>query len=124
MAVSAAAQRRAATPSGTLAGVVFGPDGQPAAGASVILQASDGRHPKAVRTNDQGRFWFPMLRPGPYEVRAQAKRLSSEWKHNQPVRPGQQTSVTLHLAQNKPTASKSRARSTKPAANPVKSEPH
>lgn len=102
---------------GTLGGVVLGLDGKPAAGVSVIVQASDGSHPKAVKTNDQGRFWFPLLRPGPYEVRAQAKGLSSDWKHNQPVRSGHQTNLTLRLLPRKQPASKPRrVPPSKPAA--------
>lgn len=99
---AAAAQVRGGAHGG-LAGQVLWPDGKPAAGARIIRQASYGSNPHAARADAQGRFRFASLRPGLYELRAQAKGHWSEWEHNVLVRPGQETHVTLHLVLKQPS---------------------
>ena len=94
LASAAAARARTAT----LAGTVLGTDGKPAAGATVTAQRSDGTTPLGTHTNAQGRFFFPLLRSGYYDVRAARGKTVTEWRHNIEVRPGKQTDVTLHLA--------------------------
>jgi hypothetical protein len=98
VASAAAARSRTAT----LAGTVLGTDGKPAAGATVTAQRSDGTTPLGTHTNSQGRFFFPLLRSGLYDVRAARGSTASEWRHNINVHVGKQTEVTLHLAQLKP----------------------
>lgn len=82
---------------GTLAGTVVNSRGNPVTDATVTLQTSDGRHPKTTTTNDQGRFFFPQLASGYYDVRAYHEGEWSEWKHNLEVSTGRQTEVRLHL---------------------------
>jgi len=83
---------------GTLAGTVVDHKGSPVAGASVTIQTSDGQHPHATTTNAQGRFYFPELTRGLYDVRAYYNGLWSDWHRNTAVKTGKQTSVTLRLA--------------------------
>ena len=94
---------------GTIGGQVFGTTGFAAPGARVILQAADGKSPQTTVTNTQGRFWFPMLPPGLYDVRASAQGRSSEWRQNVGVRTGRQTTIALHLRSKKPTPTKTPA---------------
>ena len=94
VATAAAARARTAT----LAGTVLDMDGKPAAGATVTAQRSDGTTPLGTHTNAQGRFFFPLLRSGLYDVRASRGKTASEWRHNIEVHAGKQTDVTLHLA--------------------------
>ncbi len=87
-----------AGPPGSLDGVVLSAGGAAVPGARVIWQASDGRNPHAVKTDADGRFHISKLRPGLYELRAQAKGQWSEWEHNVMVRSSRETSVTLRLS--------------------------
>jgi carboxypeptidase family protein len=86
---------------GTVGGQILGPDGKVIGGARVTLQASDGRSPQTTETNTQGRFWFPMLPAGPYDVRAYSQGQWSEWRKNVPVDVGRQTTITLRLRPQK-----------------------
>ncbi|MBZ5501110.1 MAG: carboxypeptidase-like regulatory domain-containing protein [Acidobacteriia bacterium] len=83
---------------GTIAGTVLDVHGKPVADATVTLQTADGRHPTTETTNAQGRFFFPQLAHGYYDVRAYHNGAWSPWKHNIEVVTGKQTEVTLHLA--------------------------
>ena len=82
---------------GTLAGTVLGPSGAPVTGARVTSQNADGQHPQATLTNAQGRYFFPQLVHGLYDVRAYHDGVWSEWKHNITVYTDKQTEVTLIL---------------------------
>lgn len=82
---------------GTLAGTVLNAKGQPVAGAHVVMQSAAGNNPQATTTNSQGRFFFPQLLHGYYDVRATASGRTSAWKHNLEVRTGHETDVTLRL---------------------------
>jgi hypothetical protein len=82
---------------GTLAGTVLTPQGKPAANASVTMQNADGQLPHATTTNKEGRFFFPDLPHGYYDVRASTPSSRSEWKHNLEIVTGKQTEVTLRL---------------------------
>ncbi len=94
-AIAPAAQRSSAR--GSLAGQVLGPDGKAAPGARVLLQGADGRNPHTTQSDSQGHFRFPVVRPGLYDLRAQASGQWSPWEHNVLVRSGRQTEVTLRL---------------------------
>jgi hypothetical protein len=83
---------------GTLAGTVFTPQGKAAVDASVTMQNADGQLPHATTTNKDGRFFFPDLPHGYYDVRASTPTSRSEWKHNLEIVAGKQTEVTLRLA--------------------------
>lgn len=89
---------------GTLAGVVLNAQGRPVAGASVMMQTATGGNPHATVTNSEGRFFFPELIHGYYDLRATHKGLVSDWKHNIEVNTGKQTEVKLRLG---PTQKKS-----------------
>jgi hypothetical protein len=82
---------------GTLAGTVVNEHGRPVAGASVTMQNADGLSPHATTTNAEGRFFFPELEHGYYDVRAATKTSRSEWKHNIEIKTGKQTEVRLEL---------------------------
>ena len=83
---------------GTLAGPVVNAKGQPIAGASVTMQNASGADPHATVTNSHGRFFFPQLLHGYYDVRAAEGHEKSDWKHNIKVATGKETDVTLRLA--------------------------
>ncbi|MGH9745222.1 MAG: carboxypeptidase-like regulatory domain-containing protein [Candidatus Acidiferrales bacterium] len=83
---------------GTLAGTVTNASGQPVAGARVTSQGADGSKPESTLTNGDGRFFFPELRNGYYDVRAYHSGAWTEWKHNVEVKIGKQTEVKLQLA--------------------------
>jgi len=83
--------------SGTLSGVVLGPDDRPVAHASVSYQSSAGNAPHAVRTDSQGHFTITKLKSDNYDLRATGKGVFSEWEKNISVKSGQTKSVTLRL---------------------------
>lgn len=89
---------------GTLAGTVIGPGGRPLVGARVTSQEAGGSHPNMTLTNAQGRFFFPELGHGYYDVRAYSDGSWSEWKHNIEVKTGKQTEVTLRIPTKKQTS--------------------
>lgn len=82
---------------GTLAGTVLSQSGRPVVDARVTSQGADGSHPQATTTNAQGRFFFPELLHGYYDVRAYHNGVWSDWKHNVEVNTGKQTEVKLRL---------------------------
>lgn len=84
---------------GTLAGTVVDANGRPVEGASVIMQSATGNMPYATTTNSHGRFFFPRLPGGYYDVRATTRSRASAWKHNLKVRTGRQTDVLLRLTE-------------------------
>lgn len=86
---------------GTLAGTVVGPNGRPIAGARVTSQEAGGSKPSATTTNSQGRFFFPQLAHGYYDLRAYSNGVWSGWKHNIEVKTGKQTDVTLRIPPRK-----------------------
>lgn len=99
---------------GTVGGQVLGTDGKAVGGARVTLQPSDGGAPKISETNSQGRFWFPSLTTGLYDVRAYSKGRESDWHRNIWVERGKQSNVTLHLRAKKPAPGNRTAASKKP----------
>ncbi len=82
---------------GTLAGTVVNAKGRRVAGASVVMQSAAGSMPIATTTNSHGRFFFPRLPGGYYDVRATTRYRASAWRHNLEVRTGHQTDVILRL---------------------------
>jgi hypothetical protein len=81
---------------GTLEGTVER-DGHPLAGARVTAEEAEGAHPHATLTNNDGRFFFPRLTPGLYNLRAYYKGTWSGWEKNAEVKVGKGTNVTLHV---------------------------
>jgi len=91
-------QRKTAPgPTGKLTGQVLDANGKPAAQATVYCQSSDGRQPRATKTDAQGRFRLTCP-SGPVDVRATAGEKSSEWTRDVRVRTGETTSITIHIA--------------------------
>ena len=82
---------------GTLAGTVVGTNGKPIVDARVTSQGADGTVPQSTTTNAQGRFFFPALKNGYYDVRAYHNGAWTDWKHNIEVKTGKQTEVKLQL---------------------------
>jgi hypothetical protein len=109
---NAAPQQSTSRSLGTLAGTVVGPTGSPVRDARVTVQDAAGEHPHAVATNTQGRFFFPLLRPGLYDARAYANGVWSEWSHNIPVHRGKQSEVKLKLPRKAAPAKKASHPST------------
>jgi carboxypeptidase family protein len=83
---------------GTLAGTVISPSGKSVVGARVTSQGADGTKPQSTITNGDGRFFFPELQNGYYDVRAYHSGAWTDWKHNVEVKTGKQTEVKLQLA--------------------------
>jgi hypothetical protein len=88
---------------GTVAGTVINASGIAVPGARVTLQGADGSAPEATQTNQQGRFFFPQLNHGYYDVRAYSNGAWSAWKHNIEVKTGKQTEVRLEIIPRKKT---------------------
>jgi hypothetical protein len=82
---------------GTLAGTVVGTSGKPVVDARVTSQGADGTKPQSTTTNAEGRFFFPELKNGYYDVRAYHNGAWTDWKHNIEVKTGKQTEVKLQL---------------------------
>jgi carboxypeptidase family protein len=101
MLSSAMAHRLSASPqrhgSGTLTGVVLGPDDKPVPHAAVTYQSSAGIAPHAVHADAAGHFAIAHLRSDDYDLRASSKGVFSEWEKNVAVRPGKTKSLTLRL---------------------------
>jgi Carboxypeptidase regulatory-like domain len=92
---NAAAQHKA---SGTLSGVVLGPDDKPVPHAAVTYQSAAGIAPHAVHADAKGRFTITKLRSNDiYDLRASGKGVFSEWEKNVSVRSGQTKTITLRL---------------------------
>jgi hypothetical protein len=83
--------------SGTLSGVVIGPDDKPVAHAVITYQSAGGNAPHAVHADAKGRFTIARLRSDSYELRASGKGVFSEWNKNVLVRSGKTKDVTLRL---------------------------
>jgi len=111
---STTSQRRTATgPTGRLAGQVLAADGKPAAKASVYCQSSDGRSPRATKTDEQGQYRLTCP-SGPVDVRATFGELSSAWVRNVRVRTGETTSLNLHIEAS-PDSDKAKKEKPNPA---------
>jgi hypothetical protein len=82
---------------GTIEGSVVDAHGQPVAGASVVMQTSDGQHPHATHTSATGHFQFTHFATGQYDLRAYFKGAYSDWVKRVPLRSKKQTEITLRL---------------------------
>jgi hypothetical protein len=82
---------------GTVAGVVVSTAGRNVTGARVFVQSADGGKATTELTNRDGRFFFPQIRSGLYNLRANYRGQWSDWERNVEVRNGHQTEVRLKL---------------------------
>jgi hypothetical protein len=95
---------RAHQPTGVLRGKVLDAEGKPVEGARVMVQTSDGRYPRAISTDEEGRFRLTRT-IGPYDLRARASGRWSQWTRNVRVKTGEETSVvTLRIPSAPPPA--------------------
>ena len=93
---------------GTISGVVVGPDDKPAPHAAITYQSSSGSAPHAVHADSRGRFTITRLSTDNYDLRATANGIFSEWQKNFQVTSGRTSEITLHLiyAREMPKSSK------------------
>jgi len=81
----------------TIEGVVLGADDKPVAHAGVTCESSAGFRPRAVHTDNKGRFKITGLKEDSYDLRASAYGAYSDWEKNFPLRKDQTRNVTLRL---------------------------
>jgi outer membrane receptor protein involved in Fe transport len=93
-AVGAPALAQHAT-TGSLAGVVVGPDGAPLAGATVRLISMQGV--TSAATDDDGRFLLPHLTPAPYDVRIEHEGFRPAERNGVEVRLGQRSELSITM---------------------------
>ena len=84
-------------PPGGLAGEVVSGKGAPVEGALILWQVADGGKPHVLHSDAHGHFRVAPLHSGLYDVSASKGASSSEWSRNLFVKPGGDTTVTLHL---------------------------
>ncbi len=90
-----AAMAEPQTGSGSLSGVVIGPDDKPVPHALVTYQSAGGTAPHVAHADARGRFTISKLRSDNYELRASGKGVFSSWE-NVSVRSGKTKTLTLH----------------------------
>ncbi|MDH3625228.1 MAG: carboxypeptidase-like regulatory domain-containing protein [Myxococcales bacterium] len=95
----AVGQSRAAGGSATVAGRVFGPDGAPFAGAEVSLAGSGFWPARSVRSGADGRFHWPGVPAGIYELRATHGALGSSPLEGLILDPGARRVFGLRLGE-------------------------
>ncbi|MFW6193224.1 MAG: TonB-dependent receptor [Gemmatimonadota bacterium] len=85
------------TTSGSVAGTVVGPDGEPMADAVVRVVSQQRGGEREVLTNADGTFRVPLLAPGLYTVRAESPPNQPVEASDVRVSLGERTQVTLEL---------------------------
>jgi len=85
--------------SATVAGRVFGPEGEPLAGAEVSLAGSGFWPARSVRSGADGRFHWPGVPAGIYELRATHGPLGSSPLEGLILDPGTRRVFGLHLGE-------------------------
>lgn len=85
----------------TLAGRVYGPDGEPAADAELSLAGSGFWPARSVSTGPDGRFLWPDIPPGVYELRASKGRWVSAPLRGLWLEPGSKRVFGLRLAEGR-----------------------
>lgn len=83
------------TTTGSIGGQVLDPQGLPLPGATVTVTSSAA--PRAVVTDEQGRFFIPFLTPGIYAVRAELSGFKTVEQQRVEVRLGQRAEINLTL---------------------------
>jgi hypothetical protein len=82
---------------GVLTGTVLGADEKPVSHAAVSCESSGGMRPRAVHSDEKGRFRITGLKQDNYDLRASANGAYSDWERNIPVRLGATKEITLRL---------------------------
>jgi hypothetical protein len=81
----------------SISGIVQSADGKPIVKARVYLQPSDGRAPHTVVTDDSGHYSFAKLRPGLYDLKAQANGAWTDLVRNVNVHTKEEVTVNLRF---------------------------
>ena len=82
---------------GSVSGTVTDPSGAVIPGATVTLSDRQGGTSVQAKSNEQGRFSFPLLRPSTYTVRVEASGMAPT-EQKVPVQVGESPEVTLAVA--------------------------
>ena len=82
---------------GSVAGRVVDPEGEPRAGATVVIAGSGLWPARRTETDEEGRFRWPDVPPGVYELRAHAGDLVAEPRRGLEVEPDTRAFVTFTL---------------------------
>src|ERR1700758_1670887 len=99
--LATAAQQKAAVPVGTLEGTVVDAHDKPVANASVTIQTSDGLHPHATHTDENGHFQFARWETGQYDLRAYSNGVFSSWQKRIMIHSKKPTKITLRIPEPK-----------------------
>ena len=88
-----------------IAGSVRDATRAPIAGATVTVLSTENGSKRSVRTDDDGRFNFPQLKPGPYSVKVEAEQFETQENHTVTAGLGQTLAVdfTLKIAASNQT---------------------
>jgi hypothetical protein len=86
---------------GTVEGFVLDIHGNAAPGATVTIQTSDGNHPHATRTDDNGHFRFARFETGQYDLRAYFNGAYTDWAKRIVIHSNRATKITLRIVPGK-----------------------
>src|SRR5579862_3264002 len=80
-----------------IVGSVVDPAGAPISGANVTVSSVENGLKRSVKTDDDGRFSFPQLKPGRYSVKAEADRFEQQQSNSVSAQLGQKQTVDFRL---------------------------
>ncbi len=80
-----------------IVGSVTDATGAAIAGARVTVVSTDNGLKRSVKTDDDGRFNFPQLKPGPYSVKVEADQFEAQENHSVGAGLGQKQTVDFML---------------------------
>src|SRR5579862_883800 len=80
-----------------IVGSVVDPAGAAISGAVVTVTNVDNGLKRSVKTDDDGRFSFPQLKPGAYSVKAEADRFEQQQSNSVSAQLGQKQTVDFRL---------------------------
>src|SRR5579862_9368256 len=80
-----------------IVGSVVDPAGAPISGANVTVSSVENGLKRSVKTDDDGRFSFPQLKPGRYSVKAEADRFEPQQNNSVSAQLGQKQTVDFRL---------------------------
>src|SRR5580698_7917827 len=80
-----------------IVGSVVDPTGATISGATVTVTNEENGLKRSVKTDDDGRFNFPQLKPGMYSVKAEADRFEPQQNNSVSAQLGQKQTVDFRL---------------------------
>jgi hypothetical protein len=80
-----------------IVGLVTDVTGAAIAGATVTIVSADNGLKRSVKTGDEGHFYFPQLKPGPYSVKAEADQFEAQENRSVMASLGQKQMVDFTL---------------------------